>query len=545
MDARRPQALEAGLFLLVVALPIAFFPLSREAFLDVKVVVLTGGTLLLWASGLPYDRRVGVPALAWACTLVVAAIVGVDPLESLVGTVRATGLVMLLCSLAIVAVAPNVPDDLVERMRGWIVTTGLVVAAVILLARIAPAVLEPLAPRLAFSGATFGNPVHAIGFLAACVPAVLAGPERRARAIATFGLLGVGLAVAEERSAVLLPVVALLASAWFLRPGWRRIAGAAAVIGVALALWSVVPSSLVSGGPSESATALGQFQTLRGERQRLALYEANLRAIADRPVLGWGPANTWTGFLSSGTADEVEQAGRNWADAHNLVLEVTVVSGLVGLAAFGWLAIRVSRRALRPATSRRWLVASAVTLLAYAALQPLDVVLTPLLFLFAGAAAGGRAVGEAPEKAPDPRRQLVPRTAAVIGLSAATTLAGVNLLGSALEEWGRTHAESNWALRAATAVAPWRLTATEALAMSLAIDGRAGDPDAAIEARAVVGGTVDRHPWNPGVRLLAADVELLLRNPAASQDWIRDQLERFPSDQLSDSVDAAGLDLSD
>src|SRR4029453_12816145 len=36
VEARRPMALEAGLFVLIVALPLAFFPQSRDAFLDVN-----------------------------------------------------------------------------------------------------------------------------------------------------------------------------------------------------------------------------------------------------------------------------------------------------------------------------------------------------------------------------------------------------------------------------------------------------------------------------------------------------------------------------
>ncbi len=40
------MALEAALFVLIVALPLAFFPQSRDAFLDVKILLLAGGRLL-------------------------------------------------------------------------------------------------------------------------------------------------------------------------------------------------------------------------------------------------------------------------------------------------------------------------------------------------------------------------------------------------------------------------------------------------------------------------------------------------------------------
>ena len=89
-------------------------------------------------------------------------------------------------------------------------------------------------------------------------------------------------------------------------------------------------------------------------------------------------------------------------------------------------------------------------------------------------------------------------------------------------------------------MAPWRLTAHEALELSLAVDGRAGDETAAAEAREVVDGVVEP-PAQPGVRLLAADVELLLRNFPATQAWIRDQLATFPYDSVTVPAAEAGL----
>ncbi len=531
VEARRPQALEAGLFLLVVALPLAFFPQSRSAFLDVKILVLASGTLLVWSSGLPADRRLALPSLVWTGVILIAAFGGVDPVESLFGTVRGTGLVMLLCVGALVALAPNVPGELLERARGWLVVTGTVVAAVAVVSRLAPDVLEVVARRTSFLGSTLGNPVHAAAFVAACIPAAMAARRRRLWVVA-LAVYGLGMGAAEERSAYLLPIVALAAAVWYLRPGWRRIAVAAGVTGVGLALWAFAPASVVANGPSERYTAVGQFQTLVGERQRLAVYEANARAFAERPVLGWGPANAWTGFLSAGTADQIDTAGRNWADAHSLLLEMAVVSGAVGLLALGWLLLRLVPRALRPQTGRGWATASALTLVAFACFEPMSVVLTPLLFLFAGASAARTAQ---PSSAPAGERRsgAIGRTAATVALACLVVLAGVNLTASGLEQWGHTHADSNWALRSATGLAPWRLTATEALAISLAVDGRAGDEASATEARDVVDRAVRDHPMNPGVRLLAADVELLLRNFPATQRWIREQLEVFPNDDLT------------
>jgi O-antigen ligase len=387
-------------------------------------------------------------------------------------------------------------------------------------------------------GATLGNPVRVVGFIAACIPAALAVRDRRTwRAVVLFAVLGAGLAAAEERGAYLLPIVALAAAAFFVRPGWRRIAVAGSCIAVVLGLWAFAPSAIVSNAPTERYTAVGQFQSLTGERQRIALYGANTRAVAQRPVLGWGPANAWSGYLSSGTPSQIERAGRSWADAHNLLLELAVVSGVAGLAAFGWLLVRLVPRAARssrPSSSagRGWLLAAAATLTVFALVEPLDVLLTPMLFLLAGAAAGG-AVETSPAETETDHRRSFARIGVAVVVAGVCGIAAVNLAASSLEEWGHTHYEADWALRTATGLAPWRLTASEALATNLAVEGRAGDEGAGREARDVVDRLVGHHPMNPGVRLLAADVELLLRNLPGTQEWIRRHLSVFPNDTVS------------
>jgi len=552
---RRPQALEAGLFLLVAALPLAFFPLSEAAFIDVKLMVLALGTTLVWFSGLPPDRRLAGPALALAAALGLAAVFGIDAAESLVGTMSSTGLVMLVCALSLVVVAPSIPTALLERAAGWLARTSLVVAAIVVAERLAPDVLDLLAPRESFRGATFGNPVFLAGFLAACVPGILArtrGPV--VWLVASAAVLGSGLAVAGERSGYLLPWVALAAAWWFLRGDRRRYLLAGATILIALVVWSFVPAlgaSSEDGGP-----VAGQFETLVGERQRVAVLGGNLLAITERPLLGWGPANGWSAYISSATPGQIRTSGRFWADAHNLPVQVAVISGVAGLAALAWLFFVLVPRAARPFAERGWATAAAVTLGVYALYEPLDVTLTPLLFLFAGAAAGGR---EPPARAASMNghegraegdtaggregRERTARAAVVLTLTAATLIAGVNLGASALEQWGRTHYGARWAVESAWTIAPWRLSAGEALALDLAIDGRAGDAVAAAEAREVVRRIVSAHPLNPGVRLLAADVELLLRNFPGTQAWIREQLEIFPNDDVRVPAEEPGLTI--
>src|SRR5688500_11583828 len=129
VESSRPQALEAGLFLIVVALPLAFFPLSEAAFIDVKLLVLSLGTLLVWVSGVPVDRHLAAPALALGAALALATVFGIDPAESLVGTIRLTGVVTLACTLVLIVVAPSVPDPVLARARVWMVRVALVLAS--------------------------------------------------------------------------------------------------------------------------------------------------------------------------------------------------------------------------------------------------------------------------------------------------------------------------------------------------------------------------------------------------------------------------------
>ena len=90
--------------------------------------------------------------------------------------------------------------------------------------QVAPDLLDRVVEHESFLGATLGNPVLLAGFLAAAVPAALREDRPRWWLVAVFALLGSGFGVIGERSALLLPVVALGAAWWWCRPGGRRMA---------------------------------------------------------------------------------------------------------------------------------------------------------------------------------------------------------------------------------------------------------------------------------------------------------------------------------
>ncbi len=385
MEARHPQAMDAGLFLLAVAVPLAFFPLSSAPFADAKLVLLTLGTLLLWVSGVPVDRRLALPAGVWIAVVGAATVAGVDPGMSIIGAVNhGTGLITLAACASLVVLGPNIPPDAVSRMGRWLVGTGLVVAAVAVGFRVAPDAFDRVVRDLSFRGSTAGNPVFAAAFLAACIPAAVGSKATGRRLVAVLAVLALGFAANGERSSLLLPLLAPAACLWPMRADRARVFLAGATLVVVVSGWVLLVAPLLPSASHEVSETARQFDTLTGERQRLAVYTADLRGFTRRPVLGWGPTNTWSAFLSSATPEEIDTAGRGWAEAHNIVLESLVTTGLAGTAAFVWLVLRIAPRMARPSWGVRWAAGGALTLVVFHLYEPFSLTVTPLMFLLAG-----------------------------------------------------------------------------------------------------------------------------------------------------------------
>jgi O-antigen ligase len=518
VEGRRPQLLEAGLFVVVVATPLAIFPMAFQPFSDLKLVLLLLGTTLLFASGTAISRRLLWPVVAWLGAIVLATVFGTDPLGSIVGTWEGTGALLLVACAGLALVGPSLGDRDADRLRSMLLGSAGVAAAIALVWLLAPSLFTSIGSHLDLSASTVGNPVLLAVFLAAAIPAAISTGSTRASLVAAV-LLGAAFAANGQRSALLLPVVAIALSVWWLPDRRRRTALVAVVLLASAALWALAP-------PVDSLlrSTEAQFTTAAGERQRAAELEANARGFLRRPVLGWGPGLTWNAYVSTASASEIQVATRAWNDAHDLPLQMFVTTGVLGGSAFVLVAALLVIGATRAPARRRWLVVSAVVIGVGSLYEPLSLTLTPLLFFFAAASS------------PDPPRQPVDprgmRPAAIAALCACTIVAGVALTAASFEEWGRTHF-AEWSLRTAVAIQPGRLSAQEELAIQRAIDGRGGDARAAAEARSIIGQAVEQHPWDPNVRLIASDVERLLKDFPASDEWLRRQSVRFPNDDLA------------
>jgi tetratricopeptide (TPR) repeat protein len=151
---------------------------------------------------------------------------------------------------------------------------------------------------------------------------------------------------------------------------------------------NVAPAERVSELPyinrAVKATDLSRGTT----RVRIVLWQAILRLVTQwpeiglepdalhplRPVIGYGPDTasiTYTTVYPPELA-QIEDPGAIWDRAHNELLDILSMRGLLGLAALGWLTVAVAQRGYRlwqradSLTARAWIAAPLAALLAHA-----------------------------------------------------------------------------------------------------------------------------------------------------------------------------------
>ncbi|MEP7060449.1 MAG: O-antigen ligase family protein [Actinomycetota bacterium] len=525
MESPRPKTLELGVFLIIAALPLAFLPFTLSPFADVKLVVLMGGTLAVWLGAPPGERRLLQAATAWVVVTLLAAIVGVDRGISLTASQsgESSGFLIVLASAVLLIGGPGIDAALLERARRWLVWVCVIVAVFGIAFRLDPGLFVHVVANDASIGATLGNQLFAATFLAAGIAAALGGARVSPRDLGLAAVVALGIASFGERSSLLLPPLMCGVMIWRIRPSIRTaVLICVAVLGP-LALWQAAEPLLPSNGAQGAVSQFGASET---DSQRFLVWGVLAGAALDRPILGWGPGTTQSVYLHAATTGDVARTTRLWADGHDLFLETLVSSGLLGLLSLLTVVVVVVPRALRSPPERAWALATAIALAAYALFEPVGIVLTPLLFLFAGIATGpGR------EAARPIRRAW--RWAAGGVMVVGIAVSGLMLTASTLQRWGDDQGEA-WAYRTALDLAPWRVSAAEALALRLVSDSHSADPSvaepAAAEARSVIDDAVAGHPWDPNVRLTAIQVQVFLREYPAALDWAEQQAARFPSE---------------
>lgn len=205
---------------------------------------------------------------------------------------------------------------------------------------------------------TFGNRNFVAGYLAASLPIGIAAANGRRAAILAFTLLVLAaIGAAQSRGAFLaLAAVGIVAGVIRIRRYAARPAARAGVVAAVLA------AGVAAGVSPPGRNAIARTWN---EDVRVAIWPSGVRAVADRPFLGWGPGSFRVVFPLYRTMDYLDRphAVNATQHAHNEAIEHAVEGGLPGLLAWGWLlagGIRGRRRQGRGATA--WAAAAAILL---------------------------------------------------------------------------------------------------------------------------------------------------------------------------------------
>ncbi len=372
----------AGMLLVVVAPQVHAMHWTPKAAL---VLVLVGPGLVAVLGGVKDRDRASIAAIVFLAIAALATIISPTPLMSLVGLYNhGTGLLFVAGVVGMWALGRRFSTTAVAHLE-----------LVLIGAATLNAVVMWIQNSRAFNGDVFtlvdgrppgllGNPVHAAALLLGAFALLLerwratpesGGGDTRVIAVVGLGTL-FGSALELSGGRIGLGVVVIVAVVGAVRLGLRRgaILIGALVIGLGVASLAVEDGT---GAAARVATSGNSPLAGRVDRWRMAG-----PAVQARPLLGIGPGLYRRGTSRFATPGSARAFGADTVniDAHNVVVEYAVTTGIFGvIALLGWLflAARGARGGLV------WFAAvGSVSVL----FQPQFVGLTPVLALALGAA---------------------------------------------------------------------------------------------------------------------------------------------------------------
>jgi hypothetical protein len=251
-----------------------------------------------------------------------------------------------------------------------------------------------------------------------------------------------------------------------------------------------------------------------GTTARLHVWASAWHTIADRPVLGAGP-----GQFRSATSPyrdlalvHAEGGDRRFLDAHNLPVEYTTTTGLLGLAALvAWLTA-VGRRSAGP------LLGFAVAVLAMHLVEPQFAGTTPLAFLALGVA------GRADVKPAGRLQSTVGAVVVVVALAGAARL----LWGDFELNQASLDFRTEPARTAVHVLPPWPEPAAVAGRVALYQSITTHSPTAQAETLGWRRLAVARDPTDPTAWSELGEAELYFREPASAENSFRAALRWDP-----------------
>lgn len=351
----------AGVVVAAFGTAVAMLPGGYNPFGPAKALVLLGASTLV-AAGLAISPALAVRAAkriefargAWAALALLgvaalASAMSIAPLQSLTGLYpEYQGLLLLLSS----GIAGFGAFAVAEEDGAWrLIGRGAVVAllAVAAYALLQFAGVDPVSYQREFVlrrvRSTLGNASNLGVFVCLALPLAIAharGSERGAwRMLARVSVAAGALVLALSLSRGAWVGALAGTIAWLLAEGraWdraRRVRVAAAVVGLAVAAGVVLALAVPSAGARLGSLTSGGGATATW---RLAVWGQSARMIAERPVLGFGPATFRYAFSPRRSAATMvgETGVQALDDPHNLLISAAASSGIAGLLALLWL----------------------------------------------------------------------------------------------------------------------------------------------------------------------------------------------------------------
>jgi O-antigen ligase len=190
---------------------------------------------------------------------------------------------------------------------------------------------------------------------------------------------------------------------------------------VSLAVVAGLGASFVLQKATSQVTDTADRFASAGTSGRIALWRAAISGFADRPLLGWGAGRVRPAFQHHLTADFVRIYQRDdimeaWYDVHNVVMQMLVTVGLVGVV----LLILFVTFALRGGDFG--LALAAVGISVNWMLQPSTLSSLAITAIFLGASAGRIVKPAATGVAPARRSRILTASAVSLGLTTAMAL---------------------------------------------------------------------------------------------------------------------------
>lgn len=381
-DARRSSLPEAMLLVFAVGLCIAHGGglLVFSSYTPRMVLLLIAGVpgvLVLVRLARWGDRpaRWAVAVVGW---VVVAALFSGAATTALKGTIGTeTSAVILVLSLGVWALGRVAPSRAKQRLP-LVIVIGLLANAFVGIAQVALSIEHgPFALQLSRAPGLTPSPVYFGALMAAGAALAVAtrplGSSTRVALVTTFGWAA---NLSGSRVALLAGLVGVVTSL-ALTGEFRRVRSLAHPVGF---LSGVAASALLNASNRTSTARVGT-----GTGGRLDAWEYGVAAVVDKPVFGWGLGRFRAATQGRFTADFVRTVARDdlrqaWFDAHNIVVNLAVGIGIVGVAMMlGWLSSCIRQL-------RGDFIAPLVALGCCALLQPMGLAVLPLTMFMLGAA---------------------------------------------------------------------------------------------------------------------------------------------------------------